>query len=455
MLDKSINSDKYKFFLPLVSFIFFYVLNSSSRSRFLNRPASFVSTNNSRLLLLILAFILMIMCINLLVYKIQKIGKGKLLPPPYLISYTSFILIPIIIDKSLKLNTFELINKIFRVSFIRPIFADLNTILTGIGCQAVNHVGDKIICDTKNDVLWNYPTVLLKLRVFNIDSKITFILGILTALIFLFILVLSKDLTNIQKTLLTLLAFSPPLLLVVNRGNFDLLILICLVIAGYSLNRNFKYSLELSYLLIIFAGTLKFYAIFALPLLLLFNRKIQNYLYFSLVSIIFILINYRDLWHLNKFVGRDMSGSFGLPVLISHLNGDADSDLRLFSIGAFLVLIIFTYYFNYFKKKFNTIHLDDYYDYIFLLLSFVFLITWLLASNYYYRFVLLIFVIPFYFHKKSTIVENFIGMTCFFSFYLSYRTFGFIMNIFLIPMLAFNIFISYRVINNKYFTYVK
>ena len=232
-------------------------------------------------------------------------------------------------------------------------------------------------------------------------------------------------------------------------------ILICLVIAGYSLNKNLKYSLELSYLLIIFAGTLKFYAIFALPLLLLFNRKIKNYLYFSLVSSVFILINIGDLWHLNRFVGRDMSGSFGLPVLISHLNGDADSDLRLLSIGALLVLIIFSYYFNYFKKKFNTIYLDNYNDYIFLVLSCVFLITWLLASNYYYRLVLLIFVIPFYFHKKSTFVENYIGLTCFFSFYLSYRTVGFIMNIFLIPMLAFNIIITYRVIKKKNLAYAK
>jgi hypothetical protein len=455
MLNKSINSDKYKFFLPLVALITFYILNGTSRNSFLNRPASFVSTNNSKLVLLVLAFTLMIVCINFLIYKIQKCGEGKLLPPLFLISYSSFILIPIIIDEFLSLNTFELINKIFRVSFIKPIFADLYTILTGIGCQAVNHVGDKIICDTKNDVLWNYPTVLLKLRVLNIDSKITFILGVLIAVIFLFVLFLFRDFTKIQKIFLTLLAFSPPLLLVVNRGNFDLLILICLVITGYSLNRNLKYSLEVSYLLILFAGTLKFYAIFALPLLLLFNRKIKNYLYFSLVSIIFILINFRDLWHLNRFVGRDMSGSFGLPVLISHLNGDADSDLRLLSIGALLVAIIFSYYFNYFKKKFNTINLDNYNDYIFLVLSCVFLMTWLLASNYYYRFVLLIFVIPFYFHKKSTIVENYIGLTCFFSFYLSYRTIGFIMNIFLIPMLAFNIFITYRVIKKKNFTYVK
>jgi len=46
-------------------------------------------------------------------------------------------------------------------------------------------------------------------------------------------------------------------------------------------------------------------------------------------------------------------------------------------------------------------------------------------------------------------------LTCFFSFYLSYRTIGFIMNIFLIPMLAFNIFITYRVIKKKNFIYAK
>jgi len=453
MIKKSINSDKLRFFLPLVTFESLYLLNSTSRSSFLNRPASFVSTNNARLVLVILVFTIIIVCSNILASKIQKFRQSQLLTPPYLISYTFFILIPITIDKFLSLNTFEFINKIFRVSYIKPIFADLNTILTGIGCQSVKHIGDKIICDTKNDVIWNYPTVLLKLRIFDIDSKITFILGFLIATFFLFVLFLFRDLTKIQKMFLTLLAFSPPLLLSINRGNFDLLILICLVIAGYSLNRNLKYSLELSYLLILFASTLKFYAIFALPLLLLFNRKILNYFYFIFITIVFILANMRDLWNLNSFVGRDMSGSFGLPVLISHINGDADSDLRLFSVGALLVLIIFSYYFNYFKEKFNTINLDNYNDYIFLVLSFVFLMTWLLASNYYYRFDLLIFVIPFYFHKKSTPNENYIGLTCFISFYLSYRTFGFLMNIFLIPMLAFNILILYKVLRRKSLSY--
>ena len=453
MFKKSISKDKFRFFLPLVFITSLYLMNSNSRSSFLNRQASFVLTDNARIALFILVFIMGILLISLLTSKMQNYRRDQLLPPLYLLSYTVFILIPIFIDKFLNLNTFEFINKIFRVSYIKPIFADLNTILTGIGCDSINHVGDKITCDTTNSVLWNYPTALLKLRIFNIDSKITFLLGSLIAVIFIFVLVLFRDLTRIQKVFLALLAFSPPLLLVINRGNFDLLILISLVFAGYLLNRNLKYSLELSYLLILFAGTLKFYAIFALPLILLFNKKIQNYFYFVIISFVFALMNIRDLWHLNGFVGRDMSGSFGLPVLISHLNGDADSDLRLFSIGALLVLIIFSYYFHYFKKKIDVITFDNYNNYIFIILSFTFFMTWLLTSNYYYRFVLLIFVIPFYFHKKSTPTENYIGLTCFISFYLSYRTFGFLMNIFLIPMLASNISILYKVLRRKSLSY--
>jgi hypothetical protein len=225
--------------------------------------------------------------------------------------------------------------------------------------------------------------------------------------------------------------------------------------AGYALNRNLKFSLELSYLLILFAASLKFYALFVLPLLLFFSSARRNYFYFFISSVGFLYFNLPDLRNLNQFIGRDMSGSFGLPVLISHLNGDTESNLNVFSFGSAIVLTLAGFYFNFFKKRFYRVKISNYNDHVFLLLSFSFAITWLLASNYYYRLVLLIFVIPFYFHKQSTSLENYIGLTSFISFYLSFRTFGFIMNIFLIPMLTFNFLILSRILKGAFLNYVK
>jgi len=444
MFKKIISGESLAFFLPLLFITSIYFLNNFSRNAFLERPASFSSSDSVRIVLVFSIFLVFILLISLLTPMVQNLRQVKLAWNFHLITYSFFILIPIFIDKYLGLNIMESLSKILRISYINPIFADLNTILTGIGCQTVNEIGDKITCDLENNVFWNYPKVLLQFRIFNVDSKLTFVLGYFLALIFILVLALFRDLNKIQKVILAFLAFSPPLLLVVNRGNFDLLILSSLTMAGYLMNRNLKFHLELSYLLVLFAASLKFYAFFALPLFLFFSRSKRNYFYFFVSTVGFLYFNFSDLRHLNQSIGRDMSGSFGLPVLLSHLNGYAESDLNFISFGFVIILILFIFYFNFFKQSFYKVNIGNYDDHVFLLLSFSFTITWLLASNYYYRLVLLIFVIPFYFHKESTRFENYIGLTCLISFYLSFRTFGFIMNILLVPMIAFNFFILHR-----------
>lgn len=444
MIKKSHFAEQTKIILPLVIILFIYLLNSSSREGFLSRQSSIAITNAGRISLLTLIFTFLMIIIYLCVYLIQNFRNFYTLKPFYLSSYALFVLTPILIDKLFALSTFEYLNKMYRVSFIKPIFADLNTILTGIGCNSVNFIGDQITCDTQNDVFWNYPTILLQFRALNIDSKLTFFLGYSFALLFIAALLLVNDLNTVQKISLAFMSFSPPLLLVVNRGNFDLLILICLAVAGYLLNNNYRFSLEMSYSLILFASMLKFYAIFALPMILVFNRKRKSFLYLAVFSLLFVLISFQDLRFLNRFVGKDMSGSFGFPVLISHLNGDPTSQLDLFSPGTFVVLLFFGYYIYILRNKFNSEVINNYYNFVFLILSFTFFMTWFLASNYYYRLILLFFVIPFYFHRKSTIIENVIGIIALLTFYLSFRTFGIIMNIFIIPMLAFNMLVLHN-----------
>jgi hypothetical protein len=133
-----------------------------------------------------------------------------------------------------------------------------------------------------------------------------------------------------------------------------------------------------------------------------------------------------------------MSGSIGMPVLISHFNGNSFAQTNLRGTGFILVIVLLLYYVVFFLKQIPDLNFRHYYNNIFLLLSFTFMCTWLLASNYYYRLSLLVFVIPFYFHKNSTRIEKLIGVTTLASFYISFRTLGLIFNLFLIPMLVFN-----------------
>ena len=452
MNKKILSLDAVIYFFPFVFISLWYFLNGNSRSRFIIRETSFsfISEYKIVIFLLVLASVIFaIIVLNRFVIKIKKMNFSYNMKFIHLITYTVLVLIPVIVDKIFNQHLFQLINKLFRVSYINPIFPDLKTILTGIDCDSVKKIGEKISCDTENDVIWNYPTFLLHLRFLGINSKFTFLIGILMMLIFAFVLILFTKLTHIQRIFLMFLAFSPPLLLVVNRGNFDLIILCCLVIVGFLLNRNQKYGLELSYLLVFFAAMLKFYAIFALPLLLLLNKKIKNYFYFIITSSIFLMLSYKDILVLNKYVGRDMSGSFGLPVFISHLNGNLNSDLSLFTIGGVIFMLVFCYYLYFFKTKISNLRIESYDNFIFIILSFTFICAWLLSSNYYYRLVLLIFVIPFYFHEKSSKLENYLGITCFLSFFLSYRTFGLILNILLIPIIVFNIIIIAKFLRKR------
>jgi hypothetical protein len=440
------------YFLPFIVISFWYLLNNNSRSRFILRDASFTLLSKYKVIIFIFVLVIFIVAaisINVLVMRMKQMNLIYNMKFIFVITYVLFVLIPIVFDAIFNQHIFQLINKLFRVSYISPIFADLNTILTGIDCDSVRNIGDKIYCDTKNDVIWNYPTFLLHLRFLAINSKLTFLIGILMTLIFAFVLTMFVNLNTIQKTFLMFLSFSPPLLLVVNRGNFDLIILCCLAIVGILLNKNQKYALEYSYLLIFTAAILKFYAIFTLPLLLLLNKKMKNYLYFIVTSAIFLLVSYKDIWVLSKYIGRDMSGSVGLSVFISHLNGNLNSDLSLFTIGGILFVIIFLYYLYFFNTKLSNIQIENYNNFIFIILSFAFTCTWFLSSNYYYRLVLLIFVIPFYFHHKSSNIENYLGITCFLSFYFSYRTFGLILNIALIPIIVFNILILQKLLRKK------
>lgn len=68
----------------------------------------------------------------------------------------------------------------------------------------------------------------------------------------------------------------------------------------------------------------------------------ENLIYFVLSVSAFIAISYNDLLDLSKYVGKDMSGSLGLPVLLSHINGDKFAELNILSLGG-LVFLFFAF----------------------------------------------------------------------------------------------------------------
>jgi hypothetical protein len=429
------------FFFPMLATISVYALNAPSRESFLRRSISFPNLAEYKLSLFLISFVTIVaivICLTQFITNVSNYHTNNTFQYLHLIVFVTLVFLPILIDKIFGFSVFRTLHKIFRVSYIDPIFADLNTTLVGIGCQTVKSVGDHITCYEISDMIWIYPSILLKLRSVGLNESVTFGLGILFVIIFASLLRSFSVENSAQRLVLALLVFSPPVLLLINRGNLDLIILICLLQIAILLNRGGKFSRELAYFLCLVAAILKFYAFAGFILLLLTKKTTANVIYFLLSTCLFIVLVFADLSKINDYVGKDMSGSIGMPVLISHFNGNSFAQTNLRGTGFILVIVLLLYYVVFFLKQIPDLNFRHYYNNIFLLLSFTFMCTWLLASNYYYRLSLLVFVIPFYFHKNSTRIEKLIGVTTLASFYISFRTLGLIFNLFLIPMLVFN-----------------
>ena len=167
----------------------------------------------------------------------------------------------------------KLIHKIFRVSYINPIFADLQTIKDGIICSSVKQVGDLINCNIENGYReWNYPSVLL-----NLDSLVRILSSNL--IIFLLIILLTNimiyqltDKLDLKIKIISIFIFcSPAFILVFNRLNFDIFILLLLFFGYRFLAKPTTFIIGIS--CIAFATLLKFYCI-VIFIYLLFSRKL-------------------------------------------------------------------------------------------------------------------------------------------------------------------------------------
>ena len=126
--------------------------------------------------LLICQFALLIN-FNLLDFKFSDRCKNNLI---YFLFFNLIVVFPLVSFYFDKTTFAEDLYGIFRVSLIKPIFADYSTIMEGISCRSVNKIGDLINCsNSANQVAWNYPTILLRLRdwvqIFN-HSLVIFIL---------------------------------------------------------------------------------------------------------------------------------------------------------------------------------------------------------------------------------------------------------------------------------------
>lgn len=347
----------------------------------------------------------------------------------------------------------------FGILALYPNFADLRTTLLGISCSEVNHIGDYISCGNRGNN-WTYPSILLNLRGLDIhQNAVTLIMftTLISITLILFILTRYIDFTRFIF-LISLLNLSP-FLIVTERGNLDLFILVGILSVILLLNKysTSKWALIFCSLLIFMTTLLKFYPLIGIaPLVYFALRKVKQFGRSTLIIVMILglfafLIILPDLFLLSNNEVTDLSGSIGLGNLIALASG-LDSTKTINTVSSLLLLVLIVFIFH--KKLWaETAFYSDLSIKIrtqLLLTSLIATAPWVATTNYYYRLILLwpLIYCLLKLVGQISLDLNAITRTILFPTLLSYilvfRTFAIVQNICLIPIYLLAVFFVAR-----------
>lgn len=307
-------------------------------------------------------------------------------------------------------------------------FQDLNAVLYNTDC--FNEIGWSIYGTQAGDACQNYvygSTLIQFLDLFSLGSAERVPLGWAALVIISYILSqIGLALINTSKKIFAvfiLLAVSPPILLLVERGNFDWLVFACLFLGalGFSKKHNF-----LGFLILAFSALLKFYTfpVLLLSILLLKNRKQK--LLALLLSLVVLLQIIRDLLELRSIYIGAWFAAFGNSIWAKYL---AKLDINLDVIASAVLGIVVTIFLVFLIKfVLNTesdalfrIHRASTMDYFAIFSSVTFLACYFAGLNYDYR---LIYVLPcmwFFISISNTLFRRIIFLLFMVSFFFSYN----------------------------------
>ena len=206
----------------------------------------------------------------------------------------------------------------------------------------------------------------------------------------------------------TISVFSFPVILSIERANFDIVIFIFLFLISLFRNKIFNF------LTLIFLTISKFYPII-LGINFLFEKNMKKFFINSLVFMIlislFVLFQYKELLkiyeNLNQFKSYGIY-SFSFTSIIFYLekfefliNNKNYSYWFLFLVLIIPSLIIFIFTFKFVFKNKTTFELnkDNFEDKIYFLSSTVIIVCFFVFSNFVYREIFLLGLIPFILKK--------------------------------------------------------
>jgi hypothetical protein len=235
------------------------------------------------------------------------------------------------VNKSKNLNTFFLTSIFFlAISFLLYTsnwkilqywgiaggdrFIDLGSVLSSADC--FSNIGFKIYdYPIGHACAYNYGSFLMQtLNLLQLGSGSKIIIGIFFIFAICAIFSITASITGKKYLLdyayLALLLFSPPILLLMERGNLDSLILIMTFLIAVLVSSN-KNTLAI---LISFVGALyKFYPLILVPLLTLDVKKWLLRVFYAVLSVLVVIQIFYDIQRGPGFINTSYA-SFGAPI---------------------------------------------------------------------------------------------------------------------------------------------
>lgn len=309
-----------------------------------------------------------------------------------------FILILYFLFSSGVINTF-FVGKAFSEKGSSEFFVDWKTIIRWLEC---NSVGSEIYAICK---AFNYGKIILLLP-YSKNLEIFYFIYLPTITIAIFIIsvtFLINPRNIIQFIVLFLAIFNPSTLTLLERMNLDIFIFLILIIM--SLNRIYV----INWILFSFAFLTKIYPV-VLGIIIFVENKLRKKisLIVILVSILVLLMTYifiyqQDIFSLNRYGVGVKAGYF----LLFSLNATPKIIKYVFDFNYILSLIIIyipffisLYFIIKFFNKRNIKNYIDIYSFeekLFLLGANMLVLCYIFFSNYYYREIFLISLLPLFF----------------------------------------------------------
>lgn len=205
-----------------------------------------------------------------------------------------------------------------------PAFADLREVLSAFECSRIGH--DVLLENPCNPYRTNpaisklpYPRIWMALTPLGLNQSHTIFLGVVLVLLFYIVTFnLTGKLNFYESLIYSLILCSPPVMLLIERGNVDILIFLLLFISLIIILKSSRLISRLfAYEIILLAAFLKLFPIFGLTVILRERKRIALLLIAILTTLFasYYLLNLEELRAITGFFGVTVWHSFGYKVI--------------------------------------------------------------------------------------------------------------------------------------------